>query len=97
MEKGRILIPESSIQDGLDGKYTWLVKSDIATITPVTVLRTYQPENGPEQAVIGSGIKPGDMIVTEGQLRLTPGARISLLDRPRATIASLDNRTKSVQ
>jgi hypothetical protein len=48
------------------------------------VLRTYKPPSGPELAVIGSGISPGDMIVTEGQLRLTPDARISLLDTPRA-------------
>jgi hypothetical protein len=27
-----------------------------------------------------SGIRPGDMVVTEGQLRLTPGARVSLLN-----------------
>ena len=59
METGRIVVPESSIQDGLDGKYVWLIKSGIATIAPVTVLRTYRPPNGPEQAIVGSGIKPG--------------------------------------
>lgn len=78
VEKGKVLVPESSIQEGLDGKYAWLVQSGMATMTPVTVLRTYRPANGPEQAVIGSGIKAGDVVVTEGQLRLTPGARISL-------------------
>ena len=83
MEKGKTLVPEASIQNGLDGKYVWLVKSGTATPAPVTVLRTYQPENGPAQAIVASGINPGDTIVTEGQLRLTPGARISLLDTPR--------------
>ena len=89
----RSLIPESSIQDGLDGKYTWLVESGTATMVPVTVLRTYKPENGPEQAVIGSGIHPGDTIVTEGQLRLTPGVRVSLLDTPRLHSPSDNNKT----
>jgi multidrug efflux system membrane fusion protein len=83
MEKRKTLVPEASIQNGLDGKYVWLVKSGTATPAPVTVLRTYQPENGPAQAIVASGINPGDTIVTEGQLRLTPGARISLLDTPR--------------
>ena len=84
MEKARTLVPVSAIQDGLDGKYVWLARSGIATAAPVTVLRTYKPPSGPELAVIGSGISPGDTIVTEGQLRLTAGARISLLNTPRA-------------
>jgi multidrug efflux system membrane fusion protein len=80
IDKEKIVVPEASIQDGLDGKYAWLVTSGTAAMTPVTLLRTYTPEDGPEQAIIGSGIKSGDMIVTEGQLRLTPGARVSLLN-----------------
>ena len=84
MEAGRTVVPESSIQEGLDGKYVWLVKSGIASTAPVTVLRTYRPPIGPEQAIIGGGIKPGDMVVTEGQLRLTPGATVAVLDAPRA-------------
>jgi multidrug efflux system membrane fusion protein len=78
MEHGRTVVPESAIQDGLDGKYVWLVKSGIATMAPVTVLRTYQPENGIELAIVGSGIRPGDTVVTEGQLRLTSGAQVEM-------------------
>jgi ribosomal protein L2 len=53
------------------------------------VLRTYTPENGRELAIVANGIKTGDTVVTEGQLRLTPGARVLLLDIPRAvTITS---------
>jgi len=78
METRRIVVPESSIQNGLDGKYVWVIKSGTASIAPVNVLRTYRPPAGPEQAIVGSGIKPGDMVVTEGQLRLTPGATIGM-------------------
>lgn len=83
VETGRTVVPESSIQEGLDGKYVWLVKSGIASTAPVTLLRTYRPPTGPEQASIRGGIKPGDTVVTEGQLRLTPGATVALLDTPR--------------
>jgi membrane fusion protein, multidrug efflux system len=76
MENRRTLIPESAIQDGQDGEYVWLVKSGLATTMPVTELRTYKPARGPEQAVVGSGVRPGDTVVTEGQLRLTPGAAV---------------------
>jgi len=91
MEKARTLVPESSIQDGLDGKYVWLVKSGMATIAPVTVLRTYQAETGSEQAIVGSGISPGDTIVTEGQLRLKAGSKIALLDTQQPSHPSYPN------
>jgi len=80
VETSRTVVPESSIQDGLDGKYIWLVKNGTASIAPVAVERTYRPQRGPELAIVSGGIKPGDVIVTEGQLRLTPGATISLLN-----------------
>jgi multidrug efflux system membrane fusion protein len=80
VETSKTVVPESSIQDGLDGKYVWLIKSGTASIAPVTVQRIYRSPTGAEQAVVGSGIKPGEMVVTEGQLRLTAGATINLLD-----------------
>jgi membrane fusion protein, multidrug efflux system len=78
MEKGRAVVPESSIQEGLDGKYVWLIKSGIVSTASVAVTRTYRPPTGPEQAIVSSGINAGDMVVTEGQLRLTAGASVSL-------------------
>lgn len=92
MEKGKIVVPESSIQAGLDGKYVWLVRRGTASTAPVMVLRTYRPPGAPEEAVIGSGIKPGDLVVTEGQLRLTANASVDVLNTPRAE-PSLANRT----
>ena len=89
VERGRTVVPQSAVQDGLDGKYVWLAKSGLAYATPVTVLRSYKPSSGPEQAVIGAGIKPGELVVTEGQLRLTDGAHISLLNAP--AIHALDS------
>lgn len=92
MEAHRTVVPESSVQDGVDGKYVWLLQSGVASVAPVTVLRTYRPPNGPEQAIVGSGIKPGAMVVTEGQLRLTAGATVALLSRSGAEL-STTNRT----
>jgi multidrug efflux system membrane fusion protein len=92
MERGRMVVPAAAVQDGLDGKYVWLIQSGIATTAPVIVLRTYKPVNGPEQAIIANGIHPRDTVVTEGQLRLTPNARVFLLNAAPAQPAhSSDN------
>jgi multidrug efflux system membrane fusion protein len=84
METGKTVVPESSIQAGLDGKYVWLVKNGTASTAPVTVLRTYRPPGRQEEAIIGSGVRPGDLVVTEGQLRLTADAPVDLLNTPAA-------------
>jgi multidrug efflux system membrane fusion protein len=82
----QVVVPQSAIQQGLDGKYAWRIQSSVATMVPVTVLRSYRPATSSqttnEIAILGSGLSPGDVIVTEGQLRLTPGARVSPVDTP---------------
>ncbi len=79
VDPNQLVVPASAIQQGLDGRYAWLVQSNVATIAPVTVLRTYRPTapSQPELAVLGGGLHVGDVVVTQGQLRLTPGARVS--------------------
>ena len=38
---------------------------------PVTVART-QGDN----AIIATGVEPGDVVITDGQIRLSPGAKV---------------------
>jgi len=80
VDTSKTVIPNASVEDGIHGKYVWLVRSGRASMTPITVTRSYLPEQGPELAVIGTGVRPGDLVVTEGQLRLTADARVSLLN-----------------
>ena len=88
LEHGRVLIPSQTVQTGPDGKYVWVMKPDqTAAIRPVQVLRNYTPPGRQEQAVIGSGLNAGDTVVSEGQLRLAPGAHVRLL-KPSSGTAS---------
>ena len=88
VEGARTLVPEAAVQDGQDGKYLWRVRSGVAAPVPVTVARTYRPQRGSAQAVLSSGIAPGELVVTEGQLRLTPGAKVTLLEGSGTASAS---------
>ncbi len=92
-EQGRIVVPQSAVQEGLDGKYVWLVQSGAAVTRPVKELRTYKTEDGPEEAVLeeagfDTGVESGETVVTEGQLRLIPGARVALLNSPSPDTAN---------
>ncbi len=92
VERARTLVPEAAIQDGQDGKYLWRVHSGVAAPVPVTVARTYRPQGGSAQAVLSGGIAPGDLVVTEGQLRLTPGAKVILLEGSGTTASAPSSR-----
>ena len=59
---------------GQQGTYVYLVDaSNIARQRPVSVERTQS-----NAAVIARGLAPGDQVVTDGQSRLTPGAKVNI-------------------
>ena len=71
-EPHSIVVPSVAVQNGPQGQYVWVVDGQMqANMRPVTVPRTEGDES-----VIGTGLKAGETIVTDGQLRLTPGARV---------------------
>jgi multidrug efflux system membrane fusion protein len=68
-----IVVPSQAVQTGQDGQYVFVVKPD-STVEqrPIT---TSQRVN--DDIVIDKGLKTGETVVTEGQLRLEPGSRVS--------------------
>ena len=69
-----IVVPAVAVQTGQQGTYVFVVKPDqTVDLRAVVVGRS----NGTE-AVIRDGLQPGETIVTDGQLRLVPGTRVSI-------------------
>lgn len=81
VEHDRILISSQAVQTGPEGKYVWVLNPADSTVSMrgVTVLRIYSPEGQGEKAVIGAGLRPGENVISEGQMRLAPGAKVRLL------------------
>jgi multidrug efflux system membrane fusion protein len=72
-EPNSILVPSQAIQPGQSGRFVYVVKSDQTVETkPVVVKRDVGNE-----AVV-EGVKAGDTVVTDGQIRLVPGARVQI-------------------
>ncbi|MBM3319614.1 MAG: efflux RND transporter periplasmic adaptor subunit [Candidatus Eisenbacteria bacterium] len=73
-EKGAVLLPEEAIQTGQQGSYVFIVgPGDTAELRPV---RTGARWNG--GVVIEEGVRAGEKVVTEGQIRLFPGAKVAV-------------------
>lgn len=68
------VIPLQAIQNGQKGQYVYVVTSgDGVQMRPVTVVQQLET-----QAVIGAGVNPGDTVVTDGQIRLTPKSKVDV-------------------
>ena len=76
-----LVVPADSVQNGPQGQYVYVVAPDMtAELRPVTLDRV----DG-ASAVIASGLKQGESIVTQGQLRLGPGAKVTIRAKPQAS------------
>ena len=67
-----VVVPSQAVQTGQNGQFIYIVKSSptnqIVENRPVTTGITYDGET-----VIERGLKAGETVVTDGQLRLSPG------------------------
>jgi multidrug efflux system membrane fusion protein len=69
-----IVVPAQAVQTGQNGQFVYVVNPDqIAEERPVTIGITYQGET-----VVQSGLKAGETVVTDGQLRLEPGVKVGI-------------------
>ncbi len=69
-----IVVPAVAVQTGQQGQYVFVVKPDqTVDLRNVQVART-----SGEEAVVAQGLKPGETVVTDGQLRLVPGSRVTV-------------------
>jgi multidrug efflux system membrane fusion protein len=69
-----VVIPATALQTSQQGNSVYIVRpGDTVDFVTVDVARTVN-----NTAAITSGLKQGDVVVTDGQLQLTPGAKVSV-------------------
>ena len=69
-----ITVPTKAVQSGQQGDYVFVVSKD-GTATPhqVTTIGTYQ-----NLTLVKSGVSPGDTVIVDGQLRVTPNGKVAV-------------------
>ena len=83
-EPGATVVPASAVTIGQRGQQVFVVKEDgSADLRSVVVGRTVGQE-----IVIQDGVKPGEKVVTNGQLRLVPGSKV--LAKPSAPSVAME-------
>jgi multidrug efflux system membrane fusion protein len=73
-ESNAVVAPSIAVQTGQQGTYAFVVKPDqTVELRNVVVERT-----SGDDSVIKSGLKPGEVVVTDGVLRLVPGTKVTI-------------------
>jgi membrane fusion protein, multidrug efflux system len=69
----RITIPATALQLSQAGSFVYVVKDNTATVRTVKIERTVDG-----MSVVESGIEEGDVVVTDGQLLLSNGTKVTI-------------------
>lgn len=72
-----LVVPTRTVRQGLEGPFVFRVRDDRAEVVPVQI-----GYSNDEITVIAAGLAKGDSIVTDGHSRLTPNAKVKLVDAP---------------
>ena len=73
-EEGAVVVPAVAVTKGQQGSFTYVVKADTTVeVRPLTIARTWR-----EWAVVTHGVEPGELVVTDGQIRLSDGAKATI-------------------
>ena len=76
VQNNAVVAPTEAVQTGQQGQFVFVVKDDLtAEVRPVVVSRTSGGES-----VIEKGLTPDEKVVTDGQIRLMPGAKMVIKD-----------------
>jgi len=67
-----VVVPAQAVQNGQQGQFVFVVREDRTVESrSIVVNRTIGAE-----AVVERGLAPGEVVVTDGQIRLAPGVRV---------------------
>jgi multidrug efflux system membrane fusion protein len=73
-EPSATVVPTPAVQTGQDGMYVFVVKPDhTVDVRPIKVERA-----AGDDTIVSSGVAPDETVVTDGQLRLVPGSRVTV-------------------
>ncbi len=85
IDRNAVLVPSAAVQTGQDGQFVFVIKNNKADMKKVKIGRIVGSDT-----VIESGVDAGDQVVTDGQLRLTPGAKVAVSNAPSSTSQASD-------
>lgn len=83
IQNDAVVVPTRAIQVGRDSKFVYVIKPDsTVAVCPVATGTAVD-----DLTIVDGAVKPGDRVVTDGHVRLTPGAKVDIKDAAKAASA----------
>ena len=83
-----VTVPSRAVQQGADGNFLYAVKDD----SSVEMRRVETLASEEDVTAVRGAIQIGETIVTDGHLRLTPGAKVRVKEVSSSSKAPVDNK-----
>ena len=74
VQKDALVVPAPAVTNGQQGAYVYVLNAD-STASP-RLIKVARADD--VTAVVADGLKPGETVVTDGQFRISPGARVQV-------------------
>ncbi len=86
-----VVVPTAAVQTGQEGQYVFVVKPD----QTADMRRVETGWNVDNMTVIKKGVQGGERVVTDGQVRLVPGAKVEIKRPQQQSAASVSQEPRS--
>jgi len=88
-----VVVPSRAVQTTQQGNSIYVLKPD----STVDLVKVKLGQSAGEMVAITAGLKVGDTVVTDGQLQLTPGAKVKVQKNTEATADLESVKSDSIQ
>ena len=90
-QSNALVIPSQAIQNGQQGTFVYVIKDD-STVEARTITTSETQQAG--QVIVQKGLAAGERIVTDGQLRLVPGAKVQIKQAAAGVVVPTQEQRK---
>jgi membrane fusion protein, multidrug efflux system len=81
-EPDALTVPTTAIMEGQQGSQVFVISGTTAEIRKVKVGRAVG-----DMTIVTEGLNPGELVVTSGQLRISPGAKVTIVESKKPEVA----------
>jgi membrane fusion protein, multidrug efflux system len=85
-----LTVPTTAIMEGQQGSQIFVISGNTAEMRKVKVGRTVG-----DMTIVTEGLNAGELVVTSGQLRISPGAKVTIVESQKPEVA--ENTTSGVK
>ena len=77
-----LAVPTTAIMEGQQGAQVFVVSESIADIRKVKIGRVVG-----DMTIVTEGLRPGELVVTSGQFRISPGGKVAIVESKKPEVA----------